>query len=105
MGGENDPRRRYGLGLCRVVCIEKWYLSPPEPAVHGKARMILLLLFLLARRSGGSASVHAPVNVLLFFLGWFQDLRRFQSDIAPRKWKIGQNSPGMNRVDFRPHSS
>lgn len=68
-----------------------------------------LLLFLLSRRSGGSASVHAPVNVLLFLLGWFQDLIGNGScqRLHPNKMsddRLG-NLPGMNRVDSRLHSS
>lgn len=34
----------------------------------------LLLILLLPWRSDGSASAHATVHVLLFFLCWFQDL-------------------------------
>lgn len=40
----------------------------------GKLVLILLFLLLLSRRSDGTAGAHATVNVLLLFLGWFQDL-------------------------------
>lgn len=41
----------------------------------GKLVLISLFLLLLARRSGGGpAGAHAPVDVLLFLFGWFQDL-------------------------------
>lgn len=33
------------------------------------------LLLLFPRRSDGSATAHATVDVLLFLFGWFQDLR------------------------------
>jgi hypothetical protein len=55
-------------------------LSPPEPAEHGNARIILsthntkLPLLLLSRRSDGSARAHATVDVLLFLLGRLQNL-------------------------------
>lgn len=50
--------------LCGLSCGDKCFgiemscsgvLSPPEPAAHGKARMISFLLLLLSRRSDGSA--------------------------------------------------
>lgn len=57
-------------------------LSPPEPAAHGKARIDPLFLLLLARRSGGRpAGVHAPVDVLLFLFGWFEDLPTRNSSV------------------------
>lgn len=40
----------------------------------GKLVLILLFLLLLSRRSDGTAGAHATVNVLLLFLGWFQNL-------------------------------
>ena len=51
-------------------------LSPPEPAAHGKFVLVHLLLLLFPWRSYGPASAHATVDVLLFFLCWFQYLRR-----------------------------
>lgn len=41
----------------------------------GKLVLIPLFLLLLARRSGGGAAgAHAPVDVLLFLFGRFEDL-------------------------------
>jgi hypothetical protein len=69
------------VGNCRYL-IGDSFLSPSEPAAHGKARMTSLLLLLFARRSDGSASAYAPVDVLLFLFGWFQDLSRKKDHVS-----------------------
>lgn len=57
----------------------KAYLRPN--LLHmGKLVFILLFLLLLSRRSDGAAGAHATVNVLLLFLGWFQDLRKEEKE-------------------------
>lgn len=65
------------LGVAMVLVlrcfIEECFISA-RTCCTWKSSYDSLFLFLLSRRSGGSASVHAPVDVLLFLLGWFQDL-------------------------------
>jgi hypothetical protein len=52
----------------------------------GKLVLILLFLLLLSRRSDGTAGAHATVNVLLLFLGWFQDLQERRQVRDRRLW-------------------
>jgi hypothetical protein len=51
------------------------YLRPN--LLYTRKFVIVHLLFLLPRRSDGPAGTKTTVNVLLFLLRWFQDLRRF----------------------------
>ena len=53
----------------------RWLFSS-EPAAKEEFGLACLLLFLFPRRSNGSASAHATINVLLFLLCRFQNLQR-----------------------------
>jgi hypothetical protein len=55
-----------------------------------------LLLFLLSRRSDGSATAYTPVDVLLFLLGWFQDLDTKILDVFKTKKKRGKKKLTWN---------
>lgn len=63
-------------GVSWIICSKLAYLRPN--LLHmGKLVLIPLFLLLLARRSGGRpAGARAPIDVLLFLFGWFEDLRR-----------------------------
>lgn len=52
----------------------KAYLRPNLLHMGKLVLILFLFLLLLSRRSDGTAGAHATVNVLLLFLGWFQDL-------------------------------
>lgn len=63
------------MGVSWIICSKLAYLRPN--LLHmGKLVLIpLFLLVLLARRSGGGpAGARAPIDVLLFLFGWFEDL-------------------------------
>lgn len=64
--GSRRPGRG-GLSTGRVI-----YLRPN--LLHMEKLVYFLLFLLLSRRSDGSATAYTPVDVLLFLLGWFQDL-------------------------------
>ena len=79
-------------------------LFPPKPAAHGKLvlALILLLLLLLPWRSYGPASTHATVDVLLFFLRRFQDLKgqvSFFFSMAKRRTE-GENEIAELKTDL-----
>lgn len=81
------------------------------------------LLLLFPRRSDGSATAHATVDVLLFLFGWFQDLRgevgvsclyvSFFCSFSPHFGTNGGREteggviiiPGMNITSSHQHSS
>lgn len=62
----------------RVMFVDRIVMAYLRPnLLHmGKLVLILLFLFLLARRSDGASGAHVSVNVLLFLFGWLQDLKR-----------------------------
>ena len=58
---------------CVVNAMLKMAYLRPNLLHMGKLVSNSLFLLLLAR-SVGSSGAHAPVNVLLFLFGWFEDL-------------------------------
>lgn len=96
----------------RVMFVDRIVMAYLRPyLLHmGKLVLILLFLLLLARRGDGASGAQVSVNVLLFLLGWLQDLRRKE------KHRLGHvsrqdkglccgNSPGRSRANSRRHSS
>lgn len=62
--------------------------------------MILLFLLLLSRRSDGTAGAHATVNVLLLFLGWFQDLSEEEKNrLGTGKRKISEEENSLTHLE------
>lgn len=98
------------MGVWRDVgfVVKKMAYLRPNLLHMGKLVFVPLLLLLLARRSGGgSAGAHAPVNVLLFLFGWFEDLKkREQVRLGRRMWGIQEiHQPGRSRASSRRRSS
>lgn len=65
----------------------------------GKLVLILLFLLLLSR-SDGTAGAHATVNVLLLFLGWFQDLwEEEKSRLGTEKKEISNDENSITHLE------
>lgn len=80
-----------------IICSKLAYLRPN--LLHmGKLVLIpLFLLILLARRSGGRpAGARAPIDVLLFLFGWFEDLRRVEGSV---KVKMDKRVRGSSHLE------